>query len=63
MLFFERRKFIDFIHLNVKSQSFASTIIFLLFFILFPIQVVITSIILITLYQYKLYYLQMNTNE
>ena len=60
MFFFERRKFIDFIHLNVNSQSFASTIIFLLFFILFPIQVVITSIILITLYQYKLY---KSTNE
>lgn len=55
MFFFERRKIIDFISLNLKSRTIVSTIPFLILLILFPIQVVITSIILIMMYQYKLY--------
>jgi hypothetical protein len=63
MFFFEKRRFNDILNLNRKSQFYSMTLLFIALLFTFPITVVTISIMLVSLFQYKLYTFLNSVNE
>jgi hypothetical protein len=63
MFFFEKRRFNDILILDRKSQFYSMTLLFIALLLTFPITFVTLSIILVTLFQYKLYTFLNSVNE
>lgn len=55
MFFFEHRRFNDILVLNRRSQFYAFSLLFILLLLTYPKTTAIISILLVTLFQYKLY--------